>query len=89
ASDTNVNEGQNIVYTVKLIDKDGNLVSNNDKPLTVSVQTVNGLVDVVIAANSSSNTLTVKAPDNVYTTNPDVTAAITTVTGGAHFENLV
>ena len=89
ASDSNVGEGQDIVYTVKLIDKDGNLVSNNDKPLTVSVQTVNGLVDVVIAANNSSNTLTVKAPDNVYTTNPDVTAAITTVTGGAHFENLV
>jgi hypothetical protein len=89
ASDTNVSEGQNIVYTVKLVDKDGVEVQTDSRPLTVSVQTINGVVDVVIAANSSSNTLTVKAPDNVYTVNPDVTAAITTVTGGAHFENLV
>ncbi|WP_155295902.1 immunoglobulin-like domain-containing protein [Pseudomonas sp. IB20] len=39
--------------------------------------------------NQSSGTVTVVAPNDVYKGDQTVTTAITNVTGGAHFENLV
>ncbi|XQP59115.1 LapA family giant adhesin [Pseudomonas fluorescens] len=83
---TTVGEGGNIVYTASLVDKNGALVTNITNPLTVTLD--NGKT-ITIGVNQSSGTVTVVAPNDVYKGDQTVTTAITNVTGGAHFENLV
>uniref|UniRef100_UPI003CF829B9 immunoglobulin-like domain-containing protein n=1 Tax=Pseudomonas sp. PWP3-1b2 TaxID=2804656 RepID=UPI003CF829B9 len=85
ASNT-VGEGGNIVYTASLVDKSGNAVTNITSPLTVTLD--NGKT-ITIGVNQSSGTVTAVAPNDVYKGDQTVTTAITNVTGGAHFENLV
>ncbi|NVZ60416.1 hypothetical protein HX797_29585, partial [Pseudomonas edaphica] len=55
-------------------------------PLTVTLD--NGQT-ITIGVNQSSGNATVVAPDDVYKGDQTVTTAITNVTGGEHFENLV
>ncbi|MFC6337726.1 immunoglobulin-like domain-containing protein, partial [Pseudomonas karstica] len=83
---TTVGEGGNIVYTASLVDKAGNAVTNITKPLTVTLD--NGQT-ITIGVNQSSGTVSVVAPDDVYQGDQTVTTAITGVTGGEHYENLV
>ncbi|MRJ24114.1 type I secretion C-terminal target domain-containing protein, partial [Pseudomonas haemolytica] len=83
---TTVGEGGNIVYTASLVDKNGAPVTNITNPLTVTLD--NGQT-ITIGVNQSSGTVTVVAPDDVYKGDQTVTTAITGVTGGEHFENLV
>ncbi len=83
---TTVGEGGQIVYTASLIDKSGNAVTNITNPLTVTLD--NGQT-ITIGVNQSSGTVSVVAPDDVYKGDQTVTTAITKVTGGEHFENLV
>ncbi|MDL2182669.1 LapA family giant adhesin [Pseudomonas sp. ChxA] len=83
---TTVGEGGNIVYTASLVDKSGNAVTNITNPLTVTLD--NGKT-ITIGVNQSSGNVTVVAPNDVYKGDQTVTTAITNVTGGAHFENLV
>ncbi|MFL1553193.1 LapA family giant adhesin, partial [Pseudomonas sp. D47] len=83
---TTIGEGGNIVYTASLVDKNGALVTNITSPLTVTLD--NGKT-ITIGVNQSSGTVTVVAPNDVYKGDQTVTTAITNVTGGAHFENLV
>ncbi|NWE05974.1 retention module-containing protein, partial [Pseudomonas edaphica] len=83
---TTVGEGGNIVYTASLVDKSGNAVTNITNPLTVTLD--NGQT-ITIGVNQSSGNATVVAPDDVYKGDQTVTTAITNVTGGEHFENLV
>ncbi|WPN98474.1 retention module-containing protein [Pseudomonas sp. MUP55] len=81
-----VGEGGNIVYTASLVDKNGTPVSNITNPLTVTLD--NGQ-SITIGVNQSSGSVSVVAPDDVYTGDQTVTTAIKGVTGGEHFENLV
>ncbi|UOK38562.1 LapA family giant adhesin [Pseudomonas palleroniana] len=81
-----VGEGGNIVYTASLVDKNGAPVTNITNPLTVTLD--NGQT-ITIGVNQSSGTVTTVAPNDVYNGDQTVTAAIKTVTGGEHFENLV
>ncbi|XVO87616.1 LapA family giant adhesin [Pseudomonas palleroniana] len=81
-----VGEGGNIVYTASLVDKNGTPVTNITNPLTVTLD--NGQT-ITIGVNQSSGTVTTVAPNDVYNGDQTVTAAIKTVTGGEHFENLV
>ncbi|NVZ59828.1 retention module-containing protein, partial [Pseudomonas edaphica] len=83
---TTVGEGGNIVYTASLVDKSGNAVTNITNPLTVTLD--NGQT-ITIGVNQSNGSVTVVAPDDVYKGDQTVTTAITNVTGGEHFENLV
>ncbi|EKN6183646.1 type I secretion protein, partial [Yersinia enterocolitica] len=83
---TTVGEGGNIVYTASLVDKAGNPVTNTTNPLTVTLD--NGQA-ITIGVGQSAGTATTVAPNDVYEGNQTVTTAITNVTGGAHFENLV
>ncbi|MGX9763951.1 LapA family giant adhesin [Pseudomonas shahriarae] len=83
---TTVGEGGNIVYTASLLDKAGNPVTNTTNPLTVTLD--NGQT-ITIGVGQSAGTATTVAPNDVYEGNQTVTTAITNVTGGAHFENLV
>ncbi|WP_410020024.1 retention module-containing protein [Pseudomonas sp. 16FHM2] len=83
---TTVGEGGQIVYTASLVDKAGNAVTNITGPLTVTLD--NGET-ITIGVNESSGTVSVLAPDDVYAGDQTVTTAITNVTGGEHFENLV
>ncbi|SDM70635.1 Hemolysin-type calcium-binding repeat-containing protein [Pseudomonas antarctica] len=83
---TTVGEGGNIVYTASLVDKNGAAVTNITNPLTITLD--NGKT-ITIGVNQSSGTVTVVAPNDVYKGDQTVTTAITNVTGGAHFENLV
>ncbi|AZE97625.1 T1SS secreted agglutinin RTX [Pseudomonas orientalis] len=83
---TTVGEGGNIVYTASLVDKNGAPVTNITNPLTVTLD--NGQ-SITIGVNQSSGSVSVVAPDDVYKGDQTVTAAIQTVTGGEHFENLV
>ncbi|MDD0985150.1 retention module-containing protein, partial [Pseudomonas shahriarae] len=83
---TTVGEGGNIVYTASLVDKAGNPVTNTTNPLTVTLD--NGQT-ITIGVGQSAGTATTVAPNDVYEGNQTVTTAITNVTGGAHFENLV
>ncbi|WP_421556936.1 immunoglobulin-like domain-containing protein, partial [Pseudomonas kitaguniensis] len=83
---TTVGEGGNIVYTASLVDKNGALVTNITNPLTVTLD--NGKT-ITIGVNQSSGSVTAVAPNDVYKGDQTVTTAITNVTGGAHFENLV
>ncbi|MBI6976388.1 retention module-containing protein [Pseudomonas lactis] len=81
-----VGEGGNIVYTASLVDKNGAPVTNITNPLTVTLD--NGQT-ITIGVNQSSGSVSVLAPDDVYKGDQTVTTAITGVTGGEHFENLV
>ncbi|WP_330219688.1 immunoglobulin-like domain-containing protein, partial [Pseudomonas sp. Root569] len=81
-----VGEGGNIVYTASLVDKNGAPVTNITNPLTVTLD--NGQT-ITIGVNQSSSSISVVAPDDVYKGDQTVTTAITNVTGGEHFENLV
>ncbi|MBD8782222.1 retention module-containing protein, partial [Pseudomonas fluorescens] len=83
---TTVGEGGNIIYTASLVDKNGAPVTNITNPLTVTLD--NGQ-SITIGVNQSSGSVSVVAPDDVYKADQTVTAAIQTVTGGEHFENLV
>ncbi|EIK73089.1 hypothetical protein PseBG33_0148 [Pseudomonas synxantha BG33R] len=83
---TTVGEGGNIVYTASLVDKNGAPVTNITNPLTVTLD--NGQ-SITIGVNQSSGSISVLAPDDVYKGDQTVTTAITGVTGGEHFENLV
>ncbi|VCU65957.1 LapA family giant adhesin [Pseudomonas synxantha] len=83
---TTVGEGGNIVYTASLVDKNGAPVTNITNPLTVTLD--NGQT-ITIGVNQSSGTVTTVAPDDVYKGDQTVTTAISGVTGGEHFENLV
>ncbi|MFO2466089.1 retention module-containing protein, partial [Pseudomonas sp. 15FMM3] len=83
---TTVGEGGQIIYTASLVDKAGNAVTNITGPLTVTLD--NGET-ITIGVNESSGTVSVLAPDDVYAGDQTVTTAITNVTGGEHFENLV
>ncbi|RMP66173.1 hypothetical protein ALQ18_04241 [Pseudomonas marginalis pv. marginalis] len=83
---TTVGEGGNIVYTASLVDKNGALVTNITNPLTVTLD--NGKT-ITIGVNQSSGSVTAVAPNDVYKGDQTVTTAITNVSGGAHFENLV
>ncbi|MBD8777254.1 type I secretion C-terminal target domain-containing protein, partial [Pseudomonas fluorescens] len=83
---TTVGEGGNIVYTASLVDKNGAPVTNITNPLTVTLD--NGQ-SITIGVNQSSASVSVVAPDDVYTGDQTVTTAIKGVTGGEHFENLV
>ncbi|WP_338476135.1 retention module-containing protein [Pseudomonas khavaziana] len=83
---TTVGEGGNIVYTASLVDKNGAPVTNITNPLTVTLD--NGQ-SITIGVNESSSSVSVAAPDDVYKGDQTVTTAITNVTGGEHFENLV
>jgi hypothetical protein len=74
-----VAEGGNIVYTATL---------NNAAGTAVTVTLSNG-AQIVIAAGSSSNSVSFAAPtDDVYTDAGNVSATIATATGG-NFESLV
>ncbi|SDV08083.1 retention module-containing protein [Pseudomonas mucidolens] len=81
-----VGEGGQIVYTASLVDKAGNAVTNITNPLTVTLG--NGET-ITIGVNQSSSTVSVLAPNDVYAGDQTVSTAITKVTGGEHFENLV
>ncbi|WP_339533367.1 immunoglobulin-like domain-containing protein, partial [Pseudomonas mucidolens] len=81
-----VGEGGQIVYTASLVDKAGNAVTNITNPLTVTLG--NGET-ITIGVNQSSGTVSVLAPNDVYAGDQTVSTAITKVTGGEHFENLV
>ncbi|WP_339533394.1 immunoglobulin-like domain-containing protein, partial [Pseudomonas mucidolens] len=81
-----VGEGGQIVYTASLVDKNGAPVTNITNPLTVTLG--NGET-ITIGVNQSSGTVSVLAPNDVYAGDQTVTTAITKVTGGEHFENLV
>ncbi|AZE52329.1 T1SS secreted agglutinin RTX [Pseudomonas synxantha] len=83
---TTVGEGGNIVYTANLVDKNGAPVTNITNPLTVTLD--NGQT-ITIGVNQSSGSVSVVAPDDVYKGDQTVTTAITGVTGGEHFENLI
>ncbi|MTD19677.1 retention module-containing protein, partial [Pseudomonas sp. CCM 7891] len=83
---TTVGEGGNIVYTASLVDKNGAPVTNITNPLTVTLD--NGQT-ITIGVNQSSGTVTAVAPNDVYEGTQTVTTAITNVTGGTHFENLL
>ncbi|WP_438870395.1 beta strand repeat-containing protein, partial [Pseudomonas sp. L1(2025)] len=83
---TTVGEGGNIIYTASLVDKNGAAVTNITNPLIVTLD--NGQT-ITIGVNQTSGNITVVAPDDVYKGDQTVTTAITNVTGGEHFENLV
>ncbi|WP_374754814.1 immunoglobulin-like domain-containing protein, partial [Pseudomonas sp. NBRC 111133] len=73
-----VTEGGEITYTITLTNKDG-LPINNHAPLYFKL--ADG-TNIVVAANSTTGSTTVAAPDNVYTgTNPPVVNAIASVSG--------
>ncbi|CAI3791463.1 hypothetical protein GLGCALEP_00182 [Pseudomonas sp. MM221] len=81
-----VTEGGVITYTIELTNKD-NLPLNNHGQLTF---TLNDGTKIVVPANSTTGSITVTAPDNVYTgTNDAVVKSIASVTGAGKFENLV
>ncbi|MFK0096505.1 immunoglobulin-like domain-containing protein, partial [Pseudomonas sp. NPDC090592] len=73
-----VTEGGEITYTITLTNKDG-LPINNHAPLYFKL--ADG-TNIVVAANSTTGSTTVIAPDNVYTgSNPPVVNAIASVSG--------
>ncbi|KAA8598839.1 hypothetical protein F0Z19_2985 [Vibrio cyclitrophicus] len=84
-------EGGTITYTVTLRDADNNPVDAKEA-VTVTVMLPDGTTtDVVIGADSSSNsvTYTVENRDDVYNEIDSVSANISGVSGGASFEDLV
>ncbi|MDT3750622.1 retention module-containing protein, partial [Pseudomonas kurunegalensis] len=82
-----VTEGGEITYTITLTNKDGLPINNHSE---LYFKLTDGTT-VVVAANSTSGSATVTAPDNVYVgTNQPVVNAIDAVSGADawKFENL-
>ncbi|SPO58571.1 retention module-containing protein [Pseudomonas inefficax] len=74
-----VTEGGEITYTVTLTSKDG-LPLNNQAPLYFTLS--DGKTVIEVPANSTTGSITVTAPDNVYIgANPSVVNAIDSVSG--------
>ncbi|MFF7066361.1 retention module-containing protein, partial [Pseudomonas sp. NPDC008258] len=83
-----VTEGGEITYTITLTNKDG-LPINNHSALTFTLS--DGKTVITVPANGTTGSITVTAPDNVYTgTNPPVVQSIATVAGAdvGKFEQL-
>ncbi|WP_408981313.1 retention module-containing protein [Pseudomonas sp. B21-031] len=84
-----VTEGGEITYTVTLTNKDG-LPIDNHAPLYFTLS--DGKTVITVPANGTTGSITVTAPDNVYTgTNPPVEQSLQSVSGADawKFENLV
>ncbi|MEJ5908369.1 retention module-containing protein, partial [Pseudomonas kermanshahensis] len=84
-----VTEGGEITYTVTLTNKDG-LPIDNHAPLYFTLS--DGKTVITVPANGTTGSITVTAPDNVYTgTNPPVEQSLQAVSGADawKFENLV
>ncbi|MEJ5908452.1 immunoglobulin-like domain-containing protein, partial [Pseudomonas kermanshahensis] len=84
-----VTEGGEITYTVTLTNKDG-LPIDNHAPLYFTLS--DGKTVITVPANGTTGSVTVTAPDNVYTgTNPPVEQSLQSVSGADawKFENLV
>ncbi|MBB3273066.1 uncharacterized protein YegL, partial [Pseudomonas sp. OG7] len=74
-----VTEGGEITYTITLTNKDG-LPINNHGALTFTLS--DGKTVITVPANGTTGSITVTAPDNVYTgSNPPVVQSIATVVG--------
>ncbi|MFV3378668.1 immunoglobulin-like domain-containing protein, partial [Pseudomonas sp. NY11226] len=74
-----VTEGGEITYTITLTNKDGLLI-NNHGALTFTLS--DGKTVITVPANGTTGSVTVIAPDNVYTgTNDPVIKSIATVEG--------
>ncbi|MFK5669374.1 immunoglobulin-like domain-containing protein, partial [Pseudomonas shirazica] len=74
-----VTEGGEITYTITLTNKDG-LPINNHSALTFTLS--DGTTVITVPANGTTGSVTVTAPDNVYTgTNDAVVKSIASVTG--------
>ncbi|WP_433690096.1 retention module-containing protein [Pseudomonas monteilii] len=74
-----VTEGGEITYTITLTNKDG-LPINNHSALTFTLS--DGKTVITVPANGTTGSITVTAPDNVYTgSNPPVVQSIATVAG--------
>ncbi|WP_238045900.1 immunoglobulin-like domain-containing protein, partial [Pseudomonas putida] len=74
-----VTEGGEITYTITLTNKDGLLI-NNHGALTFTLS--DGKTVITVPANGTTGSVTVIAPDNVYTgTNDPVVKSIATVEG--------
>ncbi|WP_372029224.1 retention module-containing protein [Pseudomonas kurunegalensis] len=83
-----VTEGGEITYTITLTNKDG-LPINNHGALTFTLS--DGKTVITVPANGTTGSVTVTAPDNVYTgSNPPVVQSIATVAGAdvGKFEQL-
>uniref|UniRef100_UPI00397C4107 immunoglobulin-like domain-containing protein n=2 Tax=Pseudomonas TaxID=286 RepID=UPI00397C4107 len=83
-----VTEGGEITYTVTLTNKDG-LPINNHGALTFTLS--DGTTVITVPANGTTGSVTVTAPDNVYTgTNDAVVKSIASVSGAGvgKFEQL-
>nr|HDS0967466.1 adhesin [Pseudomonas putida] len=83
-----VTEGGEITYTITLTNKDG-LPINNHGALTFTLS--DGKTVITVPANGTTGSITVTAPDNVYTgSNPPVVQSIATVAGAdvGKFEQL-
>ncbi|MGE1614069.1 retention module-containing protein [Pseudomonas monteilii] len=83
-----VTEGGEITYTITLTNKDGLLI-NNHGALTFTLS--DGKTVITVPANGTTGSITVTAPDNVYTgSNPPVVQSIATVAGAdvGKFEQL-
>ncbi|MBA6092879.1 adhesin, partial [Pseudomonas monteilii] len=83
-----VTEGGEITYTITLTNKDG-LPINNHSALTFTLS--DGKTVITVPANGTTGSITVTAPDNVYTgSNPPVVQSIATVAGAdvGKFEQL-
>ncbi|WP_404943511.1 retention module-containing protein [Pseudomonas sp. NY8938] len=83
-----VTEGGEITYTITLTNKDG-LPINNHGALTFTLS--DGKTVITVPANSTTGSITVTAPDNVYVgSNPPVVQSIATVVGAdvGKFEQL-
>ncbi|RNF71853.1 immunoglobulin-like domain-containing protein, partial [Pseudomonas putida] len=83
-----VTEGGEITYTITLTNKDGLLI-NNHGALTFTLS--DGKTVITVPANSTTGSITVTAPDNVYVgSNPPVVQSIATVVGAdvGKFEQL-
>ncbi|WP_284357324.1 immunoglobulin-like domain-containing protein, partial [Pseudomonas putida] len=81
-------EGGEITYTITLTNKDG-LPINNHGALTFTLS--DGKTVITVPANGTTGSITVTAPDNVYTgSNPPVVQSIATVAGAdvGKFEQL-
>ncbi|WP_412763805.1 immunoglobulin-like domain-containing protein [Pseudomonas sp. NGC7] len=84
-----VTEGGEITYTVTLTNKDG-LPIDNHAPLYFTLS--DGKTVITVPANGTTGSITVTAPDNVYTgANPPVEQSLQAVSGADawKFENLV
>ncbi len=84
-----VTEGGAITYTITLTNKDGLPI---DKHSALTFTLSDGTTVITVPANGTSGSVTVTAPDNVYTgTNDPVIKSIASVDGAdvGKFENLV